>query len=136
MINASAAISTPTTQATQNKQPATEKGDFSSALASSNILFELSSSLLDSILKSRKNDNSADASSLSPLFPFSSDFEATFGTSGPLPAFINEVSARLHLTAEQNQALQNIAIRNKDITKTPENVQKLSAELKAAGIGV
>jgi hypothetical protein len=69
-------------------------------------------------------------------FPFSSAFDATFGgMGGPLYDFINETTARLGLSAEKNLALQNIAINNKDIVKTPDSVTKLAAELREAGIG-
>jgi hypothetical protein len=68
-------------------------------------------------------------------FDFTSDFESTFGTSGPLPTFIAMMSAKLNLTAEQNKAFQDIAVNNKDIVKTPDSVQKIADELKQAGIG-
>jgi hypothetical protein len=68
-------------------------------------------------------------------FPFSDLFESTFGTGGPLPNFITLMSAKLHLTKEQNQAFQDIAIKNKDATQSEENVQKIALELKEAGIG-
>lgn len=68
-------------------------------------------------------------------FPFSSAFTSTFGISGPLPTFIAATSANLKLNAAQQLALQNIAINNKDIVKSPESIQKISKELQAAGIG-
>lgn len=70
-----------------------------------------------------------------PKFPFSSAFQSVFGTDGPLFEFIDVTTKRLGLSAEKNLALQTIAINNKDIVKTPESVQKIAAELKAAGIG-
>ncbi len=69
-----------------------------------------------------------------PAFALSSAFEATFGSSGPLPDFIDAMTKKLGLTAQQNLAFQTIAVNNKDITKTPENVQKIAAELRQAGI--
>jgi len=67
-------------------------------------------------------------------FPFSSAFESTFGKGGPLPAFITMLTSALHLSATQNQALQNISIENKDIVNTPDSVQKVAMELDQAGI--
>jgi len=67
-------------------------------------------------------------------FPFSSAFEDTFGSTGPLIDFINEVTSKLGLSAQQNQALQDIAVRHKDTTRAPADVQKIAAELKQAGI--
>jgi hypothetical protein len=72
---------------------------------------------------------------LNSKFPFTAEFEMTFGLSGPLPAYIAVMSERLNLSAEQNLAFQQIAVDNKDITRTPENVAKIRAELKTAGIG-
>lgn len=86
---------------------------------------------LDNILNNLTNPDA----SITPAFPFSGEFEATFGKSGPLLDFINATTTRLNLNAGQNQALQTIAIRNKDITYTPANVQKIADELKQAGIG-
>ena len=68
-------------------------------------------------------------------FPFTPDFTIIFGTTGPLPAYINIMTAKLHLSAAKNRAFQTIAVANKDITNTPKNISKLMAELKAAGIG-
>jgi hypothetical protein len=68
-------------------------------------------------------------------FPFTPSFVSTFGTSGPLPVFIAATVANLKLNAQQQTALQDIAVANKDITKTPENVQKISMQLQTAGIG-
>lgn len=67
-------------------------------------------------------------------FPFSGEFQSTFGDSGPLIDFINATTQRLGLSASQNQSLQAIAVRNKDITNTPADVEKIAAELKQAGI--
>jgi hypothetical protein len=94
---------------------------------SSVLLEKISLSLDKSLfgLSSKDNQN---------VFPFSGEFEATFGDSGPLIDFINEVTKRLGLSAEKNLALQSIAIRNKDITKTPASVAKIGEELRAAGI--
>ena len=67
---------------------------------------------------------------------FSSDFDNAFGTSGPLFDFINTITSQLHLSAAQNQALQNISIEHKDDAGTGANVtQEVAAELTAAGIG-
>lgn len=68
-------------------------------------------------------------------YPFTPDFQSTFGLSGPLPAWITQITASLHLSAQQNQSLQEIAIKNKDIIKTPDSVAKVAQELTAAGIG-
>jgi hypothetical protein len=67
-------------------------------------------------------------------FGFSSEFEAVFGLTGPLPDFINMVTSALHLSPEQNRALQDIAIRHKDATASAATVQSIAAELDAAGI--
>jgi hypothetical protein len=73
-------------------------------------------------------------SSDSATFPFTSDFDATFGSSGPLIDFINMITSKLNLTAEQNNALQDIAVRHKDITNTTANVSQIALELQQAGI--
>ena len=89
--------------------------------------------LIDTITRTVNNQLSAN-NPLAPKFPFSSAFESTFGLSGPLPNFITKMTAELHLDATQNQAFQDIAIRNKDIVKTPESVRKIGIELEQAGI--
>jgi hypothetical protein len=70
-----------------------------------------------------------------PTFPLSADFQATFGSSGPLIDWINVVTAGLNLSADKNQALQHIAVENKDTTGSSQDVQKIAQELQAAGIG-
>lgn len=130
-MTTTAAINTFSISATSKTTiQANEKTGFTDMLDSSQAFFQLSMNLVDALLRSRGSSPSAPASS-----GFTSEFEAVFGSTGPLPDFINRVTASLKLSPEQNLALQNIAVRNKDITKTPENVQKIAAELKAAGIG-
>lgn len=68
-------------------------------------------------------------------FPFSAEFESTFGLTGPLPHYIAVLTAGLNLTREQNQAVQDIAIRHKDIVKSPDSVYQVAVELEMAGIG-
>jgi hypothetical protein len=68
-------------------------------------------------------------------FPFSANFAATFGLSGPLPEYITSITAQLNLTATQNLALQNISIENKDAANTPQWIHKIALELQQAGIG-
>lgn len=68
------------------------------------------------------------------VFPFSGEFQATFGSSGPLIDFIKVTTNRLGLSAEKNLALQTIAVRNKDTTNSPADIQKIGDELRAAGI--
>jgi hypothetical protein len=67
-------------------------------------------------------------------FPLSGSFEATFGSHGPLIDFINGVTVKLGLSAQQNSALQAIAVNNKDATRSPESIAKIAAELRQAGI--
>ncbi len=67
-------------------------------------------------------------------FDFSSEFASTFGLSGPLPEFISMISKKLNLSAEQNRALQDIAVANKDATRSQESVQKIAVALQQAGI--
>lgn len=116
-----------------------ETGNFDALLFSkeSNPL----SSFIDEFLGSITGAQNTDVSAVLPqaitnnTFPFSSAFESTFGLSGPLPAFITRMTAKLHLSAAQNQSFQQIAVNNKDATKTAESVAKIAAELKTAGIG-
>ena len=98
---------------------------------------ELADAFIQNIMRSLDNilnNVTKQKSSTVNAFPFSGDFEATFGTSGPLLDFINITTSKLNLTAKQNLALQDIAVRNKDITATPANIQKIANELKQAGI--
>lgn len=123
----------------RNKQDTRASGEFDALLASAGEKLDakaFASSLIENITLSMNQ-------SLSPLFaknstknafPFSADFEATFGLSGPLIDFINATTSKLGLSAEQNLALQTIAVRNKDITKSPESVAKIGEELRQAGI--
>lgn len=97
-----------------------------------NSMNKLVNGLLDNITNTIGNNYKASA--IGSMFPFSSAFESTFGIGGPLPDFINMITAKLGLSAEKNQALQNIAINNKDATRTPESIRKIGDELKAAGI--
>jgi hypothetical protein len=82
-----------------------------------------------------KQLSNAPAPAIESTYGFTAEFDAVFGTTGPLPDFINMVTKKLGLSAEQNRAMQEISIRNKDITKTPDNVAKIAKELEEAGIG-
>ncbi len=68
------------------------------------------------------------------VFAFTSSFTDVFGDSGPLINFINDVTRKLGLNADQNRALQQIAVNNKDATRSPESIAKIAAELRQAGI--
>lgn len=108
-------------------------GQFDSMLNSGSNSFAMS--FIDNISNSLNNLGSAlFPQSANALFPLTSAFTSTFGSAGPLPSFINLMSAKLHLSVAQNQAFQDIAVRNKDVTNTRENVQKIALELKKAGI--
>jgi hypothetical protein len=102
----------------------------------SNPIYGFIEELLENIALSLNNHSGAITPQALPSkgFGFTAAFESAFGIGGPLPAFINKVTAERHLNEAQNLALQNIAIRNKDVTKTPESVQKIAMELKQAGI--
>lgn len=75
-----------------------------------------------------------DVAGLGDTYSFTSDFQSVFGSSGPLIDFINATTANLGLSQEKNLALQNIAINNQDATRTRGSIDKIAAELKAAGI--
>lgn len=78
-------------------------------------------------------ENSAASSAES--FGFSSDFTSAFGNGGgPLFDWVNMVTSALHLTSEQNAALQKIAVGHKDTAGSSGDVQSIAAELAAAGI--
>lgn len=115
-----------------NKTKAAGGGGFGDVF-NSKLNLGFADDLISKITNSANDNRSGDF--MNSIFPFSPSFESTFGVGGPLPNFINVVTARLNLSATQNQALQDIAIRNKDITKTPENVQNIAMELRKAGIG-
>lgn len=89
---------------------------------------------VDKINNAMRKQFSANAPLAPHTFPFSAAFEATFGLTGPLPDFINVMTAGLRLTATQNQAFQDIAIKHKDIVKTPESVREVAKDLERAGI--
>lgn len=108
-----------------------------SVLSHSDPLYGFVESLLEHMtnsLNDRLGVNPQDPITLR-TFNFTDAFDFTFGTRGPLPDFIRRVTKELGLSTVQNQALQTIAVQNKDITKTPENIQKIAAELQQAGIG-
>ena len=90
-----------------------------------NIMRSLDEMLSSALHKKASNDNA---------FPLSGDFESVFGNSGPLIDFINETTSRLGLSAKQNQALQDIAVKYKDITPGSPDVQAMANDLKQAGI--
>ena len=73
-------------------------------------------------------------SALEGRFAFSPAFTSVFDSSGPLIDFINQTTASLGLSAEQNLALQNIAINNQDATRSKESIDKIAQELRQAGI--
>jgi hypothetical protein len=115
----------------RKKQNQVAAPGFDSLLNNSSNNVEFASDFINNIISSisgngADNDNS--------LFGFTPSFEATFGTSGPLPNFIKVISGKLKLSPTQIQAFQDIAVNNKDATKAPESVQKIARELKAAGI--
>ncbi len=76
------------------------------------------------------------ASGIDPLGALGNlgNYESFLTGNGPLPRFLREMDVRLHLNAQQRQALRDIAIANKDAVKTPETVKKIAMELKLAGI--
>jgi len=119
----------------QNRIAAAAK--FDAMLFSSESNHQFADDFLGNIMDAVNIDISSIMSQALPpgAFPFTADFTSTFGTSGPLPAFINLMSSKLGLNAAQNQAFQQIAVNNKDATRTPESIDKIAAELKAAGIG-
>jgi hypothetical protein len=110
------------------------KGSADNILGNGNGLSGFIDALFENIQNSRMKAFNANSANFAPQFSFSSSFVSTFGLSGPLPNFITLMTAKLKLSATQNLALQDIAIANKDIVKTPESVQKIAAELKEAGI--
>ncbi len=63
-----------------------------------------------------------------------SSYESILAGGGPLPTFLKEVDARLHLDPAHQQALRDIAEQNKDVVKTPDSVHQIAMELQAAGI--
>jgi hypothetical protein len=139
-ISAIQASVTKLTQSTSQLSQSVNSSTFESLLSSfgtstkpnpNSSFMEFSSSLLDLIVGFQSPDSTAAVD-----FPFSSNFTSTFGTSGPLPTFIAATVANLKLSPSQQLALQDIAVQNKDITKTTANVQKVAIELQAAGIGV
>lgn len=124
----------------QGKQEHSVAGNspFDLVLANANSyadLKDLASSFIDHIIRSLDSTLAHSDATSTPVFPFSSEFQAVFGTSGPLLDFINITTSRLNLNADQNLALQMIAVNNKDTTATPEDIQKIAGELRQAGIG-
>ena len=115
---------------TNSKSPA----GFDNFLNSSVATTKLADDLIEKI-NSAKNNNYQDFDTGNPIFPFSSAFTSTFGFRGPLLSWINTITGKLGLSQKQNGALQDIAVRFKDVTKTAQNVELISAELKKAGIG-
>lgn len=60
--------------------------------------------------------------------------ESIIAGGGPLPSFINELTAQRGLTAKQQEAVWTIARNNWDIVKTPESVAKVAKELEQIGL--
>lgn len=124
-----ASFTTDSTSGANNTSPSADNSD---------PLFGFAGSFIGNITASANSDISALLPLAAPsvgTFPFTSEFESTFGLSGPLPAFITAMTAKLGLNATQNQAFQHIAVENKDIVSTPDNIQKVAMELQQAGIG-
>ena len=117
----------------QSKQIKASSADFDALLFNSDSSLSFMNDFVDNIISSQSTDSDATLPE-SGKFPLSSAFTSTFGTGGPLPAWINMVTAKLKLNSSQNQAIQQIAVNNKDATRTPTSIQKIAAELKAAGI--
>ena len=107
---------------------------FESETRSYDPLREFIDALFDHITGADKTGRKNDATEQASGFGFTSGFQSVFGNSGPLIDFINATTSRLGLSAEKNLALQNIAINNQDATRTRESIDKIAAELKAAGI--
>jgi hypothetical protein len=104
-----------------------------------NSLFDFIQQLLADAENSLVGANTPATSSPSNIFATmlknTSSAGSSLASGGPLPAFISEVTARLHLDVAHEQALKDIAAKNMDIVKTPETVQKIAMELQLAGIG-
>lgn len=76
------------------------------------------------------------AAATNPFTPTGASATDPFLTGGgPLPAFLAQVDVAYHLNATQSQALRDIAVQFKDVTKTPDNIQKIADALTQAGIG-
>ena len=151
VIQFSAAISSSTTQATQTAQKQCKDSQATSFDALLSIFSSDSNSTSQSSSASNASGSQGQAGSLDSIFSvllsensaasstdsssFSSDFQSSFGNSGPLVDFMNMITKQLHLTASQNQALQHIAVENKDATQSGASVQTIAAELTTAGIG-
>ena len=54
---------------------------------------------------------------------------------GPLPNFLKQVDAQLHLDSSHAKALQDIATQYQNANDTPDTVQSIAAALQTAGIG-
>lgn len=106
-----------------------------SPVGGSHSLYGFIEDFLENMLASLSDSSGIASQGFGGTSPFTADFASTFGTSGPLPTFITLATAKLHLTPTQNKALQDIAVENKDIVKTPDSVQKIAMELQQAGIG-
>jgi hypothetical protein len=125
-------ISTTTVSATATSAQSADL--FSLEEGAENFLQGIINQLIDYISGAANDNKNIGASAASSGYPFSSEFESTFGTTGPLPAFITEVSVKLNMTKEQNLAFQQIAVNNKDATRSVESRNKIAKELEAAGI--
>ncbi len=115
--------------ATESSSQASSSSSSSSGLGQSNGSI---SSIFDIFLSENSSTSSASNADSSN---FSTDFTNAFGTAGgPLFDWLNSVSSALHLTPDQNAALQKIAVEHKDTNGSGGDVQAISAELSAAGI--
>lgn len=94
---------------------------------------ELAEALIDNMLRSL--ESAVSSKSPAAAFRFTPSFLSTFGATGPLPDYIARMSGELQLNSTQKIAFQDIAVKNKDATKTPETIQKIAEELRQAGIG-
>lgn len=97
-------------------------------------LREFIDALFDHVTGADKEGRTSTSEQAGGGFGFTSDFQSVFGSSGPLIDFINATTANLGLSKEKNLSLQQIAINNQDATRSRESIDKIAAELSAAGI--
>lgn len=118
-------------KATQSSSSDASSSSSSSASGNVTQANGSSSSIFDVFL----SENSAASDTSSSSSDFSSDFTNTFGNNGgPLFDWINKATSSLHLSSDQNAALQKIAIEHANTNGSTDDISAISAELTAAGI--
>ena len=89
---------------------------------------------LESIVPGPNTSGNTNTGTATAATSSSNYVDSALASGGPLPAFLKQVDAQLHLDNAHQKALQDIATQYQNANDTPDTVQSIAAALQQAGI--